>query len=175
MATSLFHQLNYRFGVLLRGCGLPRVCFEPINGRRKTLRCEKRCAEILVLWAGEFDMMGKLMQQFAAQGCRGPRHPNHDCLRSRPVFATIIELPRCRQGRRRDAITTTRHRGEKVAPGLESQLAQVTGDCVVKVEVGGTTAATGEADECDQGCREEAAEHIMTITRGSAHAARATK
>ncbi len=173
--ASLFDQFDDRFCVLLRRSVFPRFGFEPIVRGSETLCFEKGRAHVLMVRAGELDMMGELVEQFATQGCWGPRHPDNDGLRRRPILATILQLPPSGESGRRDAVMAGRDCGEKVVPGLDGQFAEIIRDGFVEAQLRDPAAATGKTSERNEGCQEETTKHIVTITRCSVRTARAIK
>ena len=125
VGASPLDHLDGGFGVLLRRGGFPRVSFEPGCLRRKPLCPEKFGAEAGLRGAGELQMMGELVNEFAAQSCRGARYPHRKCRGVWSVLRPIVEFPGRFERDRRDAIESSRVRREKVVPGFVGEGAQI--------------------------------------------------
>ena len=118
MGASLFDHLNGGFGVLFGRGGLPRVSLEPRCVGRESLDPKKASTELLVLGAGELEMMGKLMDELAAQRCRGTRHADRQRCRVWSVLGPGVEFPSSLEGYRGYATYSSGMRLEEVAPGF---------------------------------------------------------
>jgi len=168
--APLLDQLDGRFCVLFGRSGLPGFSGEPRGLGRESLGLEKVGAESALLRAGELEMMGELMDEFAAQSCRRARYAHRQRPSVRPVLGSGGELPGGLEGYGRNAIQSRRMGVEEVAPGFLGQGLQIGGDALSVKQVGTRIRAKQKdrsgAKRSDEDGKCDCATHRVRIMNG---------
>ena len=126
------HYFGGGLGILLGRCRLPRAAVEPVGRRGQALCSEETPTELFMLRAREFDMMGELVDQPAAQVRSRPGDSNHHGRRARPVLGAVIELPRGTEGDREDASAARLVGREKTLPDLGGEGVKIVRNGVIE-------------------------------------------
>ena len=154
VGASPLDHLDCGFGVLLGRGGLPCTSLEPRGVGREPLGAKEVGSQFAVFGASEFEMVGELMYQLAAQRRRGSRDPHRQDCGVRPVLGPGIQFPCGFEGDRRKAIMAGGYRSKEVIPGLIGEGPQIIRDTLGVEQFGrrGGACRGSDGDGEQEGC-----------------------